>query len=61
MNAVQPKKVKPNEIRQGHGWKSWFYSKIIYPFYENILIKKWKFRKNVIAYINIIMKLEILP
>ena len=35
-------------------------SKVIHPFYKNISIKRWKFRENVIAYINIIMKLEIL-
>ena len=34
--------VKPNELRQDHWWKRWCWSKIIYPFYENILIKRWK-------------------
>ena len=48
--------VKPNELRQDHRWKSWFCSIVNYPFYENILIKRWRFLKNVIAYINIIMK-----
>ena len=38
--------VKPNELRQDHGWKSWFWSKVIYPFHENILIIRWKFWKN---------------
>ena len=51
--------VKPNDLRQDYGWKIWFWSKVIYPFYENILIKRWKFWKNVFAYIDI-MKLEIL-
>ena len=32
--------VKPIELRQDHGWKSWFCSVVIYPFYENILIKR---------------------
>ena len=32
----------------------------IYPINENILIKSWKFRNNVIVYINIIMKLKTL-
>ena len=49
--------VKPNDLREDHGWKSWFWSKVIYPFDKNILIKRWKFWKNVIAYINIIIKL----
>ena len=52
--------VKTNELRQEHGWKSWFCSLVNYPFYENILTKRWKFWKNVIVFINIIMKLEIL-
>ena len=37
-----------------------FEVKIFNPFYENILIKRWKFLKNIIAYINVIMKLKIL-
>ena len=53
--------VKPHELRQDHGLKSWFCSIVNYPFYEHILIKRWRFLKNVIAYINIIMKLKILP
>ena len=47
--------VNPNELREDHGWKNWFYSKVIYPFYENILIKRWKFWKNVIVYISILL------
>ena len=50
--------VKPKNLRQDQGWKSWFWSKVIYQFYENM--KEWKFWKNVIAHINIFMKLEIL-
>ena len=34
---------KSNEFRQDHGWKSWFCGIVIYPSYENILIKRWKF------------------
>ena len=44
--------VKLNELRQNHGWKSWFCSIVIYPFYENILIKRWTFWNNVIVYVN---------
>ena len=41
--------VKPNELRQDHGWKSCFYGKFIYPFYKNILIKRKMFWKNIIV------------
>ena len=34
---------KPNELRQDHGWKSWFHSIVTFPFYEGILIKRRKF------------------
>ena len=43
--------VKPNDLRQDHGWKSWIWSKVIYPFYKNILRKRSEFWNNVIAYI----------
>ena len=32
--------VKPNELREDYGWESWFWSKVVYPFYENFLIKR---------------------
>ena len=32
--------VKPNDLRQDHVWKSWFWSEVIYPFYENTLMKR---------------------
>ena len=49
--------VKPNDLRQDHGWKSWFWSKVSYPLYEDILIKRWKFWKNVIAYMILLWNL----
>ena len=48
--------VKPNQLRQDHGWKSWFPSIVIYPFYEISC-----FWKDVIACINIFMKFKFLP
>ena len=51
--------VKSSELRQEHGWKSWFCGIVIYPFYENILIKRWKFWKNVISIL--LWNLKFLP
>ena len=38
--------VKPNYHRHDHGWKSWFWSKVIYPFYEKHLDEKMEILKE---------------
>ena len=52
--------VKSNKLRQDHGWKSWFCSIVIYPFYENILIKRWKF-EGMSLFISILFLPKCLP
>ena len=42
--------IKSNELRKYHGRKSWFCSITIYPFYINILIKRWNIWKKILLW-----------
>ena len=53
--------VKPNDLRQNDGWKSWFWNKVIYLSYKNILIKTWKFWKNALLISILLWNLKFLP